>query len=84
MIKKNNRERTVEVTRNVLELLVRLSLCSRQPIDFENALRYPLSPMPFSIATLDGERREANKSKLIDVILKKTRNPAKPPKSVGR
>ena len=82
MIKKNNRERTVEVNRNVLGLLVRLSLCSGQPVGFENALRYPLSPMPLSIATPDGERHEATKSKLMDVILKKTRNPPKPPKSV--
>ena len=46
LIKKNNRERTVEVNRNVLGLLMRLSLCSGQPVDFENALRYPLSPIP--------------------------------------
>ena len=38
--------------------------------------------MPLSIATPDGERHEATKSKLMDVILKKTRNPPKPPKSV--
>ena len=38
--------------------------------------------MPLSIATPDRERREATKSKLIDVVLKKTRNPPKPPKSV--
>ena len=82
MIKKNIRECTVEVNRNVLGLLVRLSLCSGQPVGFENALRYPLSPIPLSIATPDEERHEANKSKLMDVILKKTRNPPKPPKSV--
>ena len=35
LIKKNNRERTVEVNRNVLGLLVRLSLCSGQPVGFE-------------------------------------------------
>ena len=75
LIKKNNRERTVEVNRNVLGLLVRLSLCSGQPVDFENALRYPISPIPLSIATPDGERRETSKSKPIEVILKKTRNP---------
>ena len=82
MIKKNNRECTVEVNRNVLGLLVRLSLCSGQPVGFENALRYLLSPIPLSIATPDEERHEATKSKLMDVILKKTRNPPKPPKSV--
>ena len=81
LIKKNNRERTAEVNRNVLGLLVRLSLCSRQHVDFENALRYPLSPIPLSMATPDGERHEATKNKLMDVILK-TRNPPKPPKSV--
>ena len=82
LIKKNNRERTVEVNLNVLGLLVRLSLCRGQPVDVKNALRYPLSPIPLSIATPDGERHEATKSKLMDVILKKTRNPPKPAKSV--
>ena len=81
LIKKNNRERTVEVNRNVLGFLVRLSLCSGQPLDFENALRYPLLPIPLSIAATDGERRKATKSKLMDVILKKKRNSSKPLKS---
>ena len=81
LIDKNNRKRTVEVNRNVLGLLVRFSTCSGQPVDFENVLHYPLSPIRLSIATPDGERREATKSKLMDVILKKTRNPPKPPKS---
>ena len=75
LIKKNNSERTVEVNRNVLGLLVRLSLCSGQPVDFENALRYPISPIPLSIAKPDGERRETTKSKPIEVIWNKTRNP---------
>ena len=35
LIKKNNKERTVKVNRNVLGLLVRLSLCSGQPVGFE-------------------------------------------------
>ena len=35
LIKKNNKERTVKVSRNVLGLLVRLSLCSGQPVGFE-------------------------------------------------
>ena len=81
LIDKNNRKRTVEVNRNVLGLLVRFPTCSGQPVDFENVLHYPLSPIRLSIATPDGERREATKSKLMDVILKKTRNPPKPPKS---
>ena len=82
LIKENNRERTTEVNRNVLGLLVRLSSCSGQHVDFENALRYPLSQIPLSIATPDGERRKATKNKLMNVILKKTRNSPKPPTSV--
>ena len=58
VVKKNQKERTVEVNRDILGLLVRLSLCSGPPsVDFERALKYPLSPIPLSIATPDGERR---------------------------
>ena len=78
LIKKNNRERTAEVNRNVpgATFFMQWTTCC-----FENALRYPLSPIPLSMATPDGERHEATKNKLMDVILK-TRNPPKPPKSV--
>ena len=62
LIKKNNSERTVEVNRNVLGLLVRLSLCSGQPVDFEIVLRYLLSPIPLSIATPDGKNAKLPKT----------------------
>ena len=62
LMKKNNRERTVEVNRNVLGLLVRLSLCSGQPVDFEIVLRYLLSPIPLSIATPDGKNAKLPKA----------------------
>ena len=68
---KNQKERTIEVNRDILGWLVRLSLSSGKAVDFELALQYPLSPIPLSIATPDGERREIAKSKLMKIITTK-------------
>ena len=75
---------TVAVNRDILGLLVRLSLSSGQAVDFEKALQYPLSPIPLSLATPDGERCETVKSKLLEIILSASQSPPKCPKSIIR
>ena len=84
VLKKSHKERKVEVNRDILALLVRLSLTSGLPVDFNKALEYPLSPIPLSIATPDGERRETVKSKLMEIIISTCRRPPQSPKSVIR
>ena len=40
------------------------------PIDWENALSYPLSPIPLCLSTADGKPRKTATSKLQEVVLK--------------
>ena len=61
---------TVEINRNILGALLSFSAKANQPIDFDSALSYPLSPIPLSLALPDGARRETPKSKLMEIILK--------------
>ena len=39
-------------------------------INFEVALKYPLFPVPLSIANADGRKRKTNKEKLNEIICK--------------
>ena len=39
-------------------------------INFEAALKHPLSPVPLSIANADGRKRKTNKAKLKEIIYK--------------
>ena len=59
---------TVEINRNILGALLSFSAKANQPIDFDSALSYPLSPIPLSLALPDGARRETPKSKLMEII----------------
>ena len=82
VLKKCHKERAIEVNRDILGLLVRLSVTSGLPVDFNKALEFPLSPIPLSIATPDRERRETAKSKLMEIIINTCRRPPQSPKLV--
>ena len=82
VLKKCHKERAIEVNRDILGLLVRLSVTSGLPVDFNKALEFPLSPIPLSIATPDGERCETAKSKLMEIIINTCRHPPQSPKLV--
>ena len=62
--------RSLEVNRNVLGTLLGYSIKSGKKVDFEKALKYPLSPIPLSIANGDGTKRKTNKSKLTKILLR--------------
>ena len=57
----------VNVQRDILGFLLAKSQELNQPIDMDEALKYPLSEVPLSIAHADGSRRKTNKSLLYDV-----------------
>ena len=51
-----------------------------KPIDFKEALKYPLSAVPLSISHADGIRRKGKKSELANIILEsKTPDNRQPP-----
>ena len=59
---------TLQVNRNIIGALLSYSAKSGRAIDFERALKFPLSALPLNIANGDGSRRETSKNKLMDVI----------------
>ena len=67
--------KTIEANRNILASLLSLSAKTGQVIDFEKALKYPLSSVPLSLANPDGARRTTAKSKLQGIILDHCSNP---------
>ena len=68
VIVKDKVKTTAEINRNILGALLSFSAKANQPIYFDSALSYPLSPIPLSLALPDGARRETPKSKLMEVI----------------
>ena len=68
VVKKANQSMTLQVNRNIIGALLSYSAKSGRAIDFERALKFPLSAVPLSIANGDGSRRETSKNKLMDVI----------------
>ena len=68
--KKDAKSQVVEANRNVLAKLLTLSENAKEPIDFGNALEYPLYHVPLSLAYPEGSKRTTQKSKLMEVILK--------------
>ena len=68
-IRKNTASKVIEVNRNIIGKLLSLSVKAHQPIDFEKALEYPLSPVPLSISNPDSSRWVTQKSKLIEILL---------------
>ena len=68
--KKNNKARVIEVNRNIINSLLSFTNKSGISINFEAALKYPLSPVPLSIANAEGRKRKTNKAKLKEIIYK--------------
>ena len=67
-IKKNGKETSIEVNRNIIGKLLALSMKTGKQIDFEAALSFPLTQIPLSLANADGSRRTTQKSKLVEVL----------------
>ena len=67
-IKKKTSLTTAEVNRDVLGDLLRQAMRIGQVIDFEETLKYPLSPIPPSLSFPDGIKRSPAKSSLIKII----------------
>ena len=55
----------LKVNRNIMARLISWSVKSGKAVDFKEALRYPLCPIPLSIAFPDGSKRSTAKSKLL-------------------
>ena len=70
VIKKSSKEKTIESNRNTLGALLAISAKSERVVDFQNALCYPLCPVPLSLANPEGSRRATEKSKRESIILK--------------
>ena len=68
-ITKNNIIIFLEVNSNIISTLLSFTIKTGKSIDFEAALKYPLSPIPLSIANADGSKRETSKAKLKEIIL---------------
>ena len=60
---------TISLNRNMIGKLLSLSTEFGKPINFKEALCYPLSPIPLSLANGDGSRRVTQKSKLSDIVI---------------
>ena len=60
--------RTMESTQNILGKLLSISAKAAKPINFEEALEYPLYPVPLRLAHPDVSRRSTQKSKLLQVL----------------
>ena len=56
--------------RNIINSLLSFTNKSGRSINFEAALKYPLSPVSLSIANADGRKRKTNKAKLKEIICK--------------
>ena len=80
-VEKDNKQRIIEVNRDILSWLVNLSVRSGMVINYEKAMEYPLSPVPLRIATAEGGRR-TSKSKLLDIINATLTMPPNSPKLV--
>ena len=88
--KNNNASKTVKigshvanipVNRNVIGTLLAYSTKTNKVLDWKNALLFPLSPIPLSIASGDGCRRTCAKSKLFQIIKSKGKEPTPSEKS---
>ena len=68
VIKNKNNVKIVGVNRNFLATLLCYNMKTGKTINFANALKYSLSPVPLSIGNADGIKRKTNKSTLQKLI----------------
>eukprot|EP00794_Sanderia_malayensis_P020780 gene20780-biopygen14596 len=64
-----SKSKEITVQRDILGLLAAKSTEKNAAIDIDKALQYPLAPVPLSLATCEGIRRNTAKSKLMDAAL---------------
>ena len=57
-MKNKSNVKIVEVNRNFLATLLCYNMETGKAINFANALKYPLSPVPLSIGNADGTERK--------------------------
>ena len=62
-------KQTNAVNRDILETSLSFSIKYGKVVDFDKALRYPLSSIPLSMCNGDGTKRKTNKSQLAKIIL---------------
>ena len=74
VIKYKNNVKIVEVNHNFLATLLCYNMLTTKAINFANALKYSLWPVPSSIENADGTKRKTNKSTLQKIILKYSSN----------
>ena len=65
-IKRNNVSKTIDINWNILGKLIALSAKNNKAIDYENALKHPLCPIPLSIESADDSQRKTTKNKLME------------------
>ena len=70
-IKRNNVSKTIDINWNILGKLIALSAKNNKAIDYENALKHPLCPIPLSFVSADDSQRKTTKSKLMEEMSKK-------------
>ena len=70
VITKDNNIATIRANRDIIGSLLSFSAKNNKPIDWENALSYPFSPVPICLSTADGKLGKTAKSKLQEVVLK--------------
>ena len=71
----NGKTVEVAVQRDILGFLLAKSQELKSPIDIEEALRYPLSPIPLAIAHGDGQKRKTNKRALLNCAIEPSVSP---------
>ena len=69
MICRAGKEKVIAVNRNILTRLVPYSKLSGKVVDYAEALRYPLSPLPLSIVHSDGTMRICGKADALKILL---------------
>ena len=75
IVHKSGKVIEIAAQRDILGFLLNKSQELKTPIDINEALKYPLSPVPLSIAHGDGERRKTNKSDLYGYAIRTTQAP---------
>ena len=66
---KTNNHLLAEINRNILEKLLSYSAKSGRAINFQTALKYPLSSVPLAFANPDRTQRATKKSQLMEIML---------------
>ena len=74
VIKNKNNLKIVEVYFNFLATFLCYNMDTGKAVDFTNALKHPLSPVPSSLGNTDGIKRKTNKDTLQKIILKHSSN----------